>query len=185
MQQGPLKTVLYIAASLDGYIARMDGSVDWLDVYQVEGEEDYGYSDFYNSVDALIMGSGTYEVVRNSGRWAYPGKKTYVLTKQELSSDNQDIKFTPKRPATLIRFLQSEVYQKIWLVGGGQLTASFLQPNLINEFILSLIPVCLGDGIPLFPNNQGSQIGFNLLETKSYSTGIVQLHYRNNDQKTD
>lgn len=181
MKKRSIKIVLCIAASLDGYIARPDGSVDWLDSYQTEGE-DYGYGEFYESIDALMMGRETYEIVRNLGDWPYADKSTYVLTQQELSSDNQRIIFTSKDPISLSRFFQSQGYEKIWLAGGGQLAASFLKYNLIDEIILSLIPICLGEGVPLFPNNSGSQKDFTLIDTKSYSSGIVQIHYRKNDQ---
>jgi dihydrofolate reductase len=86
------KVTLYIAASLDGYIARRDGGIEWLSILDTEGE-DFGYSDFYESIDAIVLGSNTYEVGLGFDEWPYPGKKSFVFTKRHLQSDRKDVVF--------------------------------------------------------------------------------------------
>jgi dihydrofolate reductase len=87
------KIVLYIATSLDGYIARKDGNIDWLTAFETD-ETDHGYGEFYHGIDGLAMGRKTYEQVLNFGEWAHPGKPSYVFTRQSLSSDLDDVFFT-------------------------------------------------------------------------------------------
>ncbi len=167
------KVTLYIAQSLDGYIARKDGSVDWLDQYN-EGECDGDYPAFYNSIDTLIMGSKTYEKVLEFGSWVYEGKQTYVCTQRDLKSEHEDITFISSDIKALVQKLEGKT---IWLVGGGQLLASFMQLNLVNEFIITICPLVLGEGLPLFvtPLAQEKLI---LCESRIYQEGMVQLHYK-------
>ena len=170
------KTVLYIATSLDGYIARTDGGIDWLSIVERAGE-DYGYSAFYASVDAVAMGSKTYELCLGFSDWPYPGKKAFVFTQRKLKSDRDDVVFVSSDVRTVLTELEAEGLENIWLVGGGALTGSFLQKGLIDEFIISVIPVLLGDGIRLFPA-PGREAQLELIGSTSYPSGLVQAHYR-------
>jgi dihydrofolate reductase len=173
------KVILYIAASIDGYIAREDGGVDWLDVVATEGA-DYGYTAFYEGVDALIMGSKTYEEVLllSPGKWPYVGKLSYVLSRRDLKTDNAEIVITSAGAEEVVAQFKEAGMETVWLLGGGTLTASMLALDLIDELILSIIPVTLGKGLPLFPRQGQGERKFELLETKGYASGLVQLHYR-------
>lgn len=141
--------ILYIAMSLDGYIARPDGSVDWLD--DVEGEGDNGYSDFYRQVGTVVMGRKTYEeVLKLTNEFPYAEKPCYVLTRT-YQDNNPQVTFTDEAIETLIQRLQESSDGYVWLVGGGQLVQQFLEKKLINEIELYIIPKLIGEGLPLFP----------------------------------
>lgn len=170
------RTALYIATSLDGYIARTDGGIDWLSIVERAGE-DYGYAAFYESVDAVVMGSKTYELCLSFSAWPYPGKKAFVFTQRNLTSDREDVVFVSPDVRKAQTEFKTQGLEKIWLVGGGALTGSFLQQGLIDEFIISVIPIILGDGIPLFPA-LSSETQLELVGSASYPSGLVQMHYR-------
>lgn len=170
---------LYIATSLDGYIARADGGIDWLD--RVDGfdengvDEDYGYQAFYDSVDALLMGSSTYTQVLGFGDWPYPDKPTYVFSSRDLANTLKDVQIVPPDIQTTLPLLNC--HKKAWLVGGGALVKSFHQAGLIDEYIISIIPVVLGAGIALFQAPLTEQ-PLTLMSTQTFPSGLVQLHYR-------
>ena len=171
------KIILYIASSLDGFIAGRNGDISWLDAYQVEGE-DYGYSEFLKAIDIIVMGSKTYEQVLNFGSWPYEGVKTYVMTKRQLEPvDKAKVKFYSGDLNSFVPGIKRESHKNIWLVGGASLSQSFLKHNSIDEMILSIIPVILGDGISLFRRTQ-EEFRLELLRSGSYDNGIVQLHYK-------
>lgn len=170
------KVILYIAASLDGYIARIDGEIDWLSIVERAGE-DYGYAAFYESVDALVMGRKTYDLALTFGEWPYPGKKSFVFTHSDLTSDRNDVVFLSSDVASGVATIEAQGFHTLWLVGGGALTRSFLQNDLIDEYILSLIPVLLGNGIPLF-STTGREEKLVLAGSTEYPSGLVQLHYK-------
>ncbi|WP_455210794.1 dihydrofolate reductase family protein [Kaarinaea lacus] len=166
--------VLYIATSLDGYIARSNGDIDWLST--VDGfDEDYGYAEFYNSVDALLMGRKTYIQVRGFGDWPYHGKTSYVLSGRELHSDLPDVRVISPDIDAMVEKISG--YKKVWLVGGGKLVRSLHQAGLIDEYIISILPIVLGDGISLFAQPLTQQ-PLKLVSCRSYQSGLVQLHYQ-------
>ena len=171
------KIILYIASSLDGFIAGRNGDISWLDAYQVEGE-DYGYSEFLKTIDIIVMGSKTYEQVLNFGSWPYEGFKTYVMTKRQLEPvDKAKVEFYSGDLDSFVPGIKRESHKNIWLVGGASLAQSFLKHSFIDEMILSIIPVILGDGIPLFGRTQ-KEFRLELLKSGSYNNGVVQLHYK-------
>jgi len=144
------KVVLYIATSLDGYIARLDGSVDWLNNVEVGGG-DGGYSEFYNTVGTIVMGRLTYEeVLILADEFPYADKPCFVLSRSKQVSAPH-ISFTDESINTLIPTLKSTSEGDVWLLGGGQLASAFLQEGLLDELHVAIIPKILGDGIPLFP----------------------------------
>ncbi|MDX2239893.1 MAG: dihydrofolate reductase family protein [Leptolyngbyaceae cyanobacterium bins.302] len=166
--------VLYIATSLDGYIARTDGSIDWLPDVDPEAE-DYGYNEFYGAIDALVMGATTYEQVLTFGEWVYPGKQSYVLTQRSLSSDRPDITFVDGVEATVDQITQ-QGYQRIWVVGGGKVISALMQQSLITEFIITVFPLLLGSGIPLFQSVPEHSL--KLIQAKPFASGAVELRYQ-------
>jgi dihydrofolate reductase len=167
--------IYYVAASLDGYIATSDGGIDWLSAYNTEGE-DYGYSDFYQSVDALVEGSKTYEQVLSFGEWPHPGKPCWVFTRRRLEVTQPEVTLTSGIPADVVAELHKRGLRRVWLVGGAQLAAGFRAHGLIDEYIVSIIPTVLGSGIPLF-GSSGPKEDLKLVECKPYPSGLVQLRY--------
>lgn len=172
------QVTLYIAASLDGYIARCNGDIDWLSRVEVAGE-DYSYAAFYESVDAIALGSHTYELVLSFDQWAYPGKQSFVFTQRPLTTDRSDVLFMADPVEQAIAQISAQGFQHLWLVGGGALINSFLQHDLIDRFIISTIPVILGEGIPLFPPPT-PELSLELIHSESYPSGLVQTWYQRN-----
>jgi dihydrofolate reductase len=170
------KVTLYIATSLDGYIARNNGDIDWLSRVDTE-QEDYGYGAFYQSVDAIVMGRSTYEAVLKFDEWPYSGKQTFVLTQRHLTSDRNDVVFLSDRVDTALFHISAQGFRHLWLVGGGVLVNAFLQHNAIDEYIISTIPIILGEGIRLFPSSS-PEIALELIGSQHYPSGLLQAHYR-------
>ncbi len=169
------KVIVYIATSLDGYIARKDDDTLWLDAYQIAGE-DYGYSDFMKTIGAAIMGARTYDQsLKHPERLL--AMKTYVLSNQYMPvPSGANIEFYIGNLKVLINKIKNETYGDIFIVGGGQIICSFLNEGLVDELLLFIVPVLLKEGIPLYPA-LNRQIGLKLMEIASYKTGIVKLHY--------
>jgi len=162
------KVILFIATSLDGYIADENGQVDWL--YH---DQDYGYKRFYDSVDTLIMGRKTYDQIKAFGAWPYEKKKTFVFTSKVLKDMNI---LTSKNSILKTKELIKNKGKDIWLVGGAQIIRVLLNENLINELRLFVQPIILGKGIPLFHNIKRND-HLKLKDIKKYSSGMVQLRY--------
>lgn len=170
------KFILYIATSIDGYIARPDGSIDWLPTPDLNGE-DFGCSKFYNSINALVMGSTTYEQALGFGDWAYSGKLSYVLTSRDLSTTLPDICFIQGGVEAVVEAIKQAGYERVWLMGGGKLVSSFMSKGLIDEYIITVIPTILGSGISLYQS--GLEFKLDLINVTPYSAGVVELHYQN------
>lgn len=149
------KVVLYLAVSLDGYIARSNGSVDWL--FDVEGDGgDNGYAKFYGRIGALIMGRLTYEeMLKLSEEFPYKGKPCYVVARSE-QPPSPNVTFTAEDLASLVPNVKAEANGDVWLVGGGQLAKAFLEKGLLDQIEMTVIPKILGEGIPLFPEGTAS-----------------------------
>lgn len=171
-----MAVVLYIAASLDGFIADRDGGVDWLEQATSDADGDYGYADFYEEVSALVMGRRTYEQVRGFGAWPYPGKPTVVFAHAPPDGDHPDVAFASGAPADVVTSLRDRGEGDLWLVGGGALIASFQAVGLIDTVILTLIPILLGDGVPLFVGTQ-PKVDLRHVDTRTFASGVVQLRY--------
>ena len=165
------KTILYIAVTIDGFIAREDESIDFLKPFEGT-KEDYGYNNFLKSIDTIVIGNNTYKQILSFGKFPYKNKKCYVFTKNKSKKSDENVTFVNSTKQFLEKTKSSE---NIWLVGGSQLIQEFLKHNLIDEFILSYVPIILGGGIPLFTNNKQKQL--TLIKIKKYKSGIVQLHY--------
>lgn len=168
--------IYYVAASLDGYIARPDGRVDWLKPLE-QADDEPGYQRFYASIDGLLMGRATYEaLLAQGGNWRYPGKPCTVLTRAELPRAAPDVKLSHNTPAAAIAELGDSGCRRIWLVGGGSLAGTCYAAGLLDELVVRLVPHLLGAGIPLFAT--GLEHGLTLHEQRSFANGVVQLHYR-------
>jgi dihydrofolate reductase len=168
--------ILYIASSLDGFIARKDGDVSWLDAYQNEGQ-DYGYSEFLSNIDLIVMGSRTYEQLKSFGPWPYKEIKTYVLTRRDLPlPDKAKVVLYGGSIDGLAPKIREESQKDIWLVGGAAVAQSFLKIRSVDKMILSIMPVLLGEGIPLFKETR-AEVEIRLQESRLYQNGVVQLHY--------
>ncbi len=162
---------LFIATSLDGFIADRDGGVDWLFT-----DGDYGYTDFFDAIETLIMGRRTYEQVLGFGEWPYGEKPTYVFTRSAPGGDHPHAEFVSGDAGTLVEELRQSSSGDIWLVGGAALVSTFRELRLIDEYILSVHPVLLGDGIPLFERPLPRE-SLRLGEERAFESGLVQLRY--------
>ncbi|MDH1007120.1 dihydrofolate reductase family protein [Pseudomonas nicosulfuronedens] len=172
----PSTLIYYVAASLDGYIARPDGSVDWLEGYGNE-HDDHGYAAFYASIDGLLMGRATYLFCLNQDDWPYPDKPALVMTRSNhLPHAAPQVELEHYTPVDALASLEARGCQRIWLVGGGSLAGNFLAAGLLDEVIVSIIPHLLGAGIPLF--SIGLEQRLQLLEQRSFPSGIVQMRYQ-------
>ncbi|MDW7732869.1 MAG: dihydrofolate reductase family protein [Methanolobus sp.] len=162
---------LFIAASLDGYIARPDGSVDWLFT-----DGDYGYQEFYDSIDIVLMGRKTYEQVLEFGDYPYSDKKSFVFIRKDITPSDKNASFVSKDIVGFTESLLKAGNSDIWLVGGSEIIKIFLEHDLIDDIIVSIHPIILGEGIPLFKHIK-KEIHMELVNHVSFESGLVQLHY--------
>lgn len=171
------KLVLYISMSLDGFLATKDDDISWLSIVEKEGE-DYGYSDFTKDVDTYIVGKSTYEVVKKLTGGVFPQSelyKCYVVTRQEKDAEG-DVTFYNGDLSELIEKLKSEDGKNIYCDGGGQIVKLLMEKNLIDEYIVSIIPIVLGDGKRLFLGGT-ERFSLKSKSVKQFDTDLVQLHY--------
>ena len=171
-----LEVIYYVASSLDGYIATADGGVDWLSRFHVS-DEDHGAGKVHASIDALLLGSGTYEFALKLGQWPSADKPSWVFTKRDLRVLHPSITLTPHSPSEVLDDLTKRGFRKAWLMGGGKLAASFHASGLISEYIISVFPVLLGSGIPFLAPHSCAQNTLSLVTAKPFKSGIVQLTY--------
>lgn len=167
------RVVLFIATSLDGFIADADGGVDWLFT-----DDDYGYTDFFATVGALAMGRATYDQILGFGPWPYGAVPTTVFTHRTLSApDGISVEAAEGEVAAWFASLKAQpLGGDVWLVGGGALVRSFREAALIDRYVLSVHPVLLGDGIPLFAGAL-PRADLRLTASTSFPSGLVQLTY--------
>ena len=174
-----MKKSVYIATSLDGFIARENGDLDWLPGSDGTTEsEDFGYNKFFESVDVMIMGRKTFEKVLSFGEWPYLNKKVIVLsdTYKQIPQDFKgNVELKSGSPEEIIKELITKGYKQAY-IDGGKTIQKFLQAGQIDELIITRVPVMLGKGIPLFgPLNKS--ISLKLLNITSFHNGFVQSHY--------
>jgi dihydrofolate reductase len=164
--------VLGLGISLDGYIARPNGSVDFLFM-----PKDYSMAPFFKTIDTAIMGRKTLDVaLKMGGSFGGSSMATYVFSRSKPASERDGIVFVNESPAMFISKLRERRGKNIWLMGGGELARDFLKADLIDELYLGVVPVLLGEGIPLFPSGF-PQRDFALVENKTYSKGLIALKY--------
>ena len=173
-----IKVSIFVATSVDGFIARTDGDVSWLEEYGPMGEgEDGGYGELFASVDALVMGRGTFEKVLTFD-WSYGDKPLIVLSKSMSEVPEElraSVKVDASSPQELVEKLSQEGCKHIYL-DGGKVIQSFLRAGLVDEMTLTRIPVLLGEGIPLFGMLE-KDVKLRLLESRSWENGFVQVKY--------
>lgn len=169
--------VLFIAMSLDGYIADKNGNVDWLNGQSRDEENIDSYSNFIKDVDTVVMGWNTYEQIvteLSPEEWVYADLTSYVITHRELSSTNKII-FTGKNTCDIVNELKQKEGKKIWICGGANIIQQLLKADLIDEYYISVIPTILGSGIRLF-GTIPEEIKLKLVHTQTYN-GITDLVY--------
>ena len=168
------KVILGLGISLDGYIARPDGSVDFLFM-----PKDYSMAPFFATVDAAIMGRKTFEAALKMGGGSIGESSmvNYVMSRTLPSGERNGVHVVKQSPAALVRRIRAKPGKHIWLMGGGELTRDFLREDLVDELYLGLVPVLIGEGIPLFPAGF-PQREFALVENNTYSRGMIELKYR-------
>lgn len=174
----PRKIIVYIATSADGYIARPDGDVAWLDRPRPKGN--YGYKAFFQAIDTILWGRKTYSKGIEMGMSASgfgPGIKNYVFSRHLQKSSLPGFEFINEPIKPFAERLRAQPGKNIWMMGGGEIIAAFLDEGEIDEFSIHVIPVLIGEGIPLIqPSHR--LIPLKLLATRKFPDGIVHLNYR-------
>ena len=169
--------IVYIAASLDGYIARKDGNIDWLMESPNPENSDYGFSAFMDRIDAILMGRNTFETVIGFDQWPYT-KPVFVLSKnlEELPhAYREKAELISNDPKKVIGDLNERGFENIY-IDGGKTIQSFLKQDLIDELIITRVPIILGSGIPLF-SDMDQEIKFRLVETEILNEDLVKSRY--------
>jgi dihydrofolate reductase len=162
--------ILGLGISLDGYIARRNGAVDFLFM-----PKDYSMAPFFATIDTAIMGRKTLDAA--GGSYPESSLAAYVFSHSKPPGERNGVTFVDQSPATFVRELRKRPGKHIWLMGGGELARDFLQADLVDELYLGVVPVLLGEGIPLFPGGF-PQRDFALVENKTYSKGMIALKYK-------
>jgi dihydrofolate reductase len=183
------RVTIHMAASLDGFIARKDGRVDWLETSDEFAGGDSlapGFVEaFLKTIDCYVMGSRTYETAlafeaKGSG-WPYGDKPTFVLTTRDLPRARNTIEFYSGGLAQFVNERLRPAFGSIWFVGGGAVSGECLRLGLANEIRYSILPILIGDGIPFF-EKLGRDVALHLAEVKAYGSGMVELRYEVRDQ---
>src|ERR1035438_2175720 len=164
----------FVASSLDSYISRKDGTMDWLFM-----DQDYGMRGFFASVDVAVMGRKTYaKALELSPQGVhFPGMKTYVFSHLLPKGKQEKIEVISEEPAAWVETMRAADGKDIWLVGGGEMVREFQQKRLVNEIGISIHPRLLGDGIPLYAQPY-PETELELIQSKQYASGLVQVFYR-------
>lgn len=168
------KIVLGLGISLDGYIARPNGKVDFLFM-----PKDYSMAPFFATIDTYVLGRKTLDAAFKMGGSVsdFGGMPAYVFSRSKPPGERDGLTFVNESPAALVRRLRKRKGKDIWLMGGGELAREFLKADLVDELHIGVVPVLLGEGIPLFPGGF-SQRNFALIENKTYSKGMIALKYK-------
>jgi dihydrofolate reductase len=167
------KVVLGLGISLDGYIARPDGAVDFLFM-----PRDYSMGPFFATIDTAIMGRKTYDVAVKMGGGGFGDSKmkNYVFSHSQPPGERRGVTFVNESPKNFLENVRKGPGKNIWLMGGGELARDFLKDDLVDELYIGIVPILIGEGLPLFPSGF-PQREFTLLENKSYSKGLIALKY--------
>ncbi len=175
---------VHMAASLDGFIARKDGRVDWLETSDTfEGGDTLDpefVQEFLETIDCYVMGSRTYETALDFESkgfgWSYGDKPTFVLTRRHLPKTRDTVEFYSGDLTHLVNERLKRFFRSIWFVGGGAVSGECLRLGLVNEVRYSIMPILIGDGIPFF-ERLDKDVALHLVEMKAYTSGMVALRY--------
>lgn len=168
------KIIVYIATSADGYIARPDGGVDWLNRPPTSG--DNGIAAFYKTIDSILWGRKTYDVAVRSGPGFDTKVKNYVFSRRPPASTAAGVEFVAEPVRQFAERLRATPGRNIWMMGGAGIIASFLDEGQIDQFIIHVCPILIGEGIPLIAPRHRS-VPLTLLSCRKFSGGVVRLHY--------
>jgi len=172
-----MRTSAYIGTSLDGFIARQDGEIDWLIQFD-NSEINQSYSEFISGIDAIVIGRGTYEKVLTFPNWPYQLKVFVLSSRIKQIPDSLKDKATvfAMTPKEVLIYLSENGYSSIY-VDGGKVIQSFLKENLLDEIIITRVPLLIGNGIPLF-GELNQDIAFEHIKTNIFSSGLIKSHYK-------
>ena len=171
------KIIVYIATSTDGFIARKDHGIDWLDRPHPKGS--YGMNAFFRSIDTILWGRKTLDVGLKMGgnlQMFGPRVKNYAFSRNPPKKPIAGVEFVTEPIAEFVARLRAQPGKDIWMMGGGDIIASFLDAGAIDEFVITMVPVFIGDGIPLIARGH-RHLPLALMSTQSFEDGVVQLHY--------
>jgi dihydrofolate reductase len=175
-----VKCSVFVAISMDGFIARLNGDLDWLtNIAAANVNEDYGYKEFFDTVDTVVLGRHTYEFVLSQNDWPYTGKKVIVLSRDAGKVPGNlayNVEVLSGLPVDLVRLLEAEGVRHAY-IDGGKTIQGFLNAGLINEMIITLVPVLIGEGIPLF-GKLDRDIKLQHIETILYRNSLLQSKYQ-------
>lgn len=174
-----MKTIVYVGISLDGFMARKDGDIGWLMQFNNK-EVQQSYNEFINQIDAIVIGRGTFETVLDFPSWPYD-RKVFVLSNSinqapDLVKDKVTV--VSMNPSELLAYLSDEGFSNIY-IDGGKVIQSFLREDLIDELIITQVPLLIGSGIPLF-GDINRDLHFTHLRTEVYSNELVKSYYQRN-----
>jgi dihydrofolate reductase len=180
-----IKASVFIATSIDGFIARANGDLDWLTgAESAPTEQDYGYQDFMDTVDTIVMGRNTFELVLTFDNWPYCGKKVVVLSRRPPAIPPHlmdSVEWLSLPPQHLVERLAAQGATHLY-VDGGKTIQGFLNAGLINELIITRVPILIGTGVPLF-GPLSHDIKLNTIATRQFENGFVQSRYRIADEE--
>lgn len=184
MSESESRVTIHMAASLDGYIARRDGSVDWLETSDEFADGDLvnaeAVAKFLSAIDCYVMGSRTYETAlrfeAEGFGWSYGDKPVVVLTSRTLPRTRESVEFYSGDLTQLVNGRLRKLYRKIWFAGGGALSADCLRLGLADVISVSVLPILIGDGLTFFEKLDGD-VPLHLASVKAYRNGIVELRY--------
>lgn len=165
------RIVVYLATSIDGAIARGDGRIDWLD-----DAGDFGFADFLEGIDSIVLGRATYDEVLDFGEWPYGERETWVISRKREGKD-EHARFTSDLGATLEELRQRPGSGRVWIGGGGAVVGEALRLDLVDDLELFVHPIVLGDGIPLVPFGVPDR-ALQLVAAETLPRGLVRLAYR-------
>ncbi|MCW5920757.1 MAG: dihydrofolate reductase [Saprospiraceae bacterium] len=169
------KLILYIAASLDGYIAKPDGDIEWLSMVEAP-QQDYGYKEFVKTVDTIIMGRKTYEKVLSFGiPWPHAERRSFILSRTRSGGD-ENVTFFNGDVGALVAQIRQTPGLNIYCDGGAEVVYELMRRDLIDQYVISVIPILLGEGIPLFKPGRPRH-NLTLLKSTAFPSGLVQMHF--------
>ena len=184
MENPKSRVTIHMAASLDGFIARKDGSVDWMETSDhFEGGDTMApefVAEFLKTIDCYVMGSRTYETALDFEAkglgWPYGDKPTFVLTSRQLRKTRDTVEFYSGEVARLVNERLKPAFRSIWFVGGGAVLSECLRLGLVNEVRYSIMPILIGEGVSFF-DGLDKDVTLHLVEAKAYESGMVALRY--------